>query len=260
MKTLLTLAMVAAALGMGCSQACAQVAAADPTAAATIAQAAPGQPVVLDHVIAVINGDVLLQSDVDEERRFAVLEPFSVPVGSDTLSRAARRIANRTLILQQMKEQQLGLTVSDAELQKVLSDLREHLPQCRRYKCTTDEGWKAYLAANDLTEAEVDARWRQRLMILKFIDLRFRSGIRIPKEEIESYYTKSILPAYAKQNEKPPPIAQLSDRIQELLLQQHVNGLLQDWLKSLRDEGSVQILDPAYGSSSGAQSGEEDDE
>jgi peptidyl-prolyl cis-trans isomerase SurA len=258
MKTLLTLAMVAAVLSMGCSQACAQ--AADPSAAATIAQAAPGQPVVLDHVIAVINGDVLLQSDVDEERRFAVLEPFSVPVGSDTLSRAARRLANRTLILQQMKEQQLGITVSDEDLQKVLSDLRDHLPKCRKYKCTTEDGWKAYLAANDLTETEVNARWRQRLMILKFIDLRFRSGIRIPKEEIEAYYTKSILPAYAQQNEKPPPVAQLSDRIQELLLQQHVNGLLQDWLKSLRDEGSVQILDPAYGSSSGGQSGEEDDD
>jgi len=95
------------------------------------------------------------------------------------------------------------------------------------------------------------AHWRQRLAILRFIDLRFRSGIRIPNEEIDAYYKKSILPVYERQNEKPPTLSEISERIREVLLQQHVNGLLQDWLKSLRDEGSVQILDPAYGQSSG---------
>jgi len=217
------------------------------------------QPVVLDRVVAIINGDVLLQSDVQEEERFAALEPFSVSPGTDTLQRAARRLANRTLILQQMKEQQQLGMVTDEQVQQALTDLRNHLPKCRQYHCATPEGWKAFLAANDLTEEEVVAHWRQRLSILRFIDLRFRSGIRIPNEDIEAYYKKSILPVYERQNEKPPPLSEISSRIQEVLLQQHVNGLLQDWLKSLRDEGSVQILDPAYGQSSGNQNGGEDD-
>jgi len=36
----------------------------------------------------------------------------------------------------------------------------------------------------------------------------------------------------------------VSDRIQEVLLQQRVNKLLDDWLTSLRAEGSVRILRP----------------
>ncbi|WP_446741768.1 peptidylprolyl isomerase [Silvibacterium acidisoli] len=216
-----------------------------------------GKPVVLDHVIGVINGDVLLQSDVDEEQRFAALEPFSTQGRNNTPERAGRRLANRTLILQQMKEQQLNTSVSDEEVQKSLAELRQHLPTCRRYQCSTDSGWKNFLAANGLTESEVDAHWKQRLEILKFIDIRFRTGIRITKEEIDTYYQKSILPVYAKQNEKPPAESLLAPRIQEILLQQHVNVLLQDWLKSLRDEGSVQILDPAYGQSSGNNSDED---
>ncbi len=137
-------------------------------------------------MVAIINGDVLLQSDVQEEQRFAALEPFSVAPGTDTLQRAARRLANRTLILQQMKaQQQLSGTVTDEQVQKALTDLRNHLPKCRQYHCATAEGWKAFLAANDLTEDEVVAHWRQRLAILRFIDLRFRSGIRISEEEIE---------------------------------------------------------------------------
>ena len=38
---------------------------------------------------------------------------------------------------------------------------------------------------------------------------------------------------------KPPPLAQVSDRIEEVLLEQHVNVLLEDYLRSLKDAGSV---------------------
>ena len=99
---------------------------------------------MLDRVIAVINGDVILESDVEEEMRFAVLEPFSVAPGSDTPMLAARRLANRTLILQQMRAQQhLDITVSDDQVEASLTDLRTHLPECRQFHCTTAEGWKS---------------------------------------------------------------------------------------------------------------------
>ena len=247
MKWALAFAAIIAALIAGPPQARAQSADAAPASA----QPPAGQPVILDRVVAVINGDVVLASDVQEEQRFAQLEPFSVPPGTDNLRRATRRLANRILILQQMKEQQLGITVSDDEVQKALTDVRTQLPACRQYHCTTDEGWKAFLAAHNLTEAEMFAHWKQRLAILKFIDLRFRSGIRIPDDEVQDYYKKSVVPVFERQHEKPPALAEVSQRIQEILLQQHVNDLLQDWLKTLRDEGSVQVLDPAYGHSSG---------
>jgi peptidyl-prolyl cis-trans isomerase SurA len=231
------------------------------------AQAAPpvvaqeaGQPVVLDHVIAIINGDVLLQSDVEEEQRFAVLEPFAVPAGSDTLKRAARRLVNRTLILQQMKEQQqLGIKISDEQVHQSLAELRSHLPKCGGFDCKTEEGWKAWLATNGLTESEVNEHWRQRLAVLAFIDVRFRSGIRITPEEVSAFYQKSVLPPFQKLNEKAPPMEIVAPRIQEVVLQQHVNGLLQDWLKSLRDEGSVRFLDASYGQSSTSQGDDDED-
>jgi peptidyl-prolyl cis-trans isomerase SurA len=228
------------------------------TAEATPPPPSTGKPVVLDRVIAVINGDVILESDVDEEIRFASLEPFSAAPDRDTPKGAARRIANRTLIMQQIRQQnQLDVKVSDEDVQKAVMDLRTHLPECRKYNCTTEEGWKAFLAAHGLTEAQMFNHWKRRLMILRFIDLRFRSGIRISNQEIEDYYKTSIVPVYQHQNQKPPPLDQISQRIQEILLQQHVNGLLRDWLKTLRHEGVVQILDPAYGESS--ERTEEDD-
>jgi hypothetical protein len=208
------------------------------------AQAASGF-VPLDHVVAVVNGEVLLQSDVDAEMQFAVLEPFRGP-GRDTRQAAMRRLINRALILQQMKEQQFKANISDADVERSLTALRAHLPQCAQYNCATAAGWKAYLAANDLTEQEVRAHWKQRMAILKFIDARFRTGIRISEASVADYYSKSVAPVFERQHEKTPSLKELSGRIQEVLLQQQVSAQLQDWLKSLRDEGSLRILDPAY--------------
>lgn len=231
-------------------------------AQATAVPTTNGQFVPLDHVVAVINGEVLLQSDVDEEMHFAVLEPFQPHAGRDTRQDALHRLISRVLILQQMKTQrQFSANISDADVENSLKELRSHLPQCAKYKCETAEGWKKFLAANDLTSSEVAEHWKQRLTILRFIDVRFRAGIRISHESVAEYYEKTVVPAFSRQRQNAPPLNEVSSRIQEVLLQQQVNGLLRDWLKSLRSEGSLQIIDPAYAtadSSADSAKGEED--
>jgi len=80
--------------------------------------------------------------------------------------------------------------------------------------------------------------------LLKFIEVRFRAGITISDDQIKPYYEKTMLPEYAKRNVTPPQLETISKRIEEVLLQQQVGSLLQDWLKSLRAQGSVRIMTP----------------
>ena len=57
--------------------------------------AAPPMPagaVVLDHVVAVINGSVILQSDVNEEVGYSVLTPFSNRARRTNPQRAFERL------------------------------------------------------------------------------------------------------------------------------------------------------------------------
>jgi len=84
------------------------------------------------------------------------------------------------------------------------------------------------------------------MAILHFIDIRFQSGIRIAPEAISAYYQKTLVPALKKHREAAPPLSEVSARIKEILLQQQVSGLFQDWLSSLRDQGNIRIVDPAY--------------
>ena len=60
----------------------------------TAAPVPPGA-VVLDHVVAVINGSVILESDVKEEMSYAVLQPFSIDSARNTPQRALQRLIDR---------------------------------------------------------------------------------------------------------------------------------------------------------------------
>jgi peptidyl-prolyl cis-trans isomerase SurA len=216
-----------------------------------------GKPVVLDHVVAVINGSVILQSDVNEDLAYAVLQPFSIKTTSDTPQSALQRLIDRALILQQMETAQSVAQPTTEQVQQSIAQLRALIPDCGHYQCKTEAGWQTFLKAKGLTETEVETRWRQRLSILSFIQSRFGNGVRVTPAEIADYYNKTLVPQFEGMPVKPPTLAVVSPRIQEILLQQRVSSLLLDWLQSLKSEGSVSILDPAYGTVGTTGSGDE---
>jgi peptidyl-prolyl cis-trans isomerase SurA len=218
----------------------------------------PKGAVLLDHVVAVINGSVILQSDVDEELRYSALTPFTTNGNRNTPQRALERLIDRDLILQQMKTGAPVVPPTPQEVQQRITELRTALPECAAYHCETDAGWRAFLAANGLTEAEVVKRWTERLTILSFIQSRFGAGVHITPAEIENYYKQQFVPQFRDKKLEPPPLSSVSVRINEILLQQRVSSLLLEWLQSLKSEGSVSILDPHYGQVGTTGAGDED--
>jgi peptidyl-prolyl cis-trans isomerase SurA len=237
-----------------------RVAAAGAPPAAVISSApVPKGAVVLDHVVAVINGSVILQSDVDEEMGYAILQPLTIDRERNTPQRALQRLIDRDLILQQMVTAQTVTPPAPEEVQQRITELRSAIPECTtHYHCETETGWQAFLKAKGLTEKEVEAHWSQRMLILSFIQSRFGSGVHITPAEISDYYNKTLVPQFNERQVKLPSLATVSSRIDEILLQQRVNSLLLEWLQSLKSEGSVSILDPAYGSVGTTGSGDDD--
>lgn len=211
----------------------------------------PGMPDLAgapaDRIVAIVNGDLILDSDVNEDLRLDELEPYGASTTGQTpqqlRARALERLINRTLILQQMKLQPVS-AIPDAAVDKELEALRKNIPACRQYECNTQAGWDKLLASYGFTEQTLRDRWRIRMRVLKFIEQRFRMGIRITPEEIASYYEKTMLPQYAQLHVTPPSLDSISQRIEEVLLQQRVSSLLNDWLESLRAQGSIVVLHP----------------
>lgn len=203
-------------------------------------------PIVLDRVVAVVNDRPILQSDVNEEMRIAILEPNAGGQGAETPDLALQRLISRTLIRQQIREEDAQTTLPSADdINARLTEIRKQLPACVREHCATEEEWKAFLDRHGLTEERVELYLRGRLQILRFIEIRFRQGIRISEQEIATYYHNTLLPQYPT-GQPAPPLAQVAPRIEEILLQQRVNAMFDDWLDSLREQGEVEILDPSF--------------
>ena len=202
------------------------------------------RPVVLDRVVAVVNNQAILDSDIDDEIRLSVLDPARVGMGVLTRARALDQLIGRALIQQQIRQGDLeSVQPTQAVVDERLSQIRRQLPSCVRSHCSTPEGWKAFLVLHNLTQERVESYLRYRIEILSFIEERFRQGINIQPDQIETYYTKTLLPQYPK-GEAVPPLDQVSARIQEILLEQQVNILFDDWLSNLRKQGNIEVLDP----------------
>jgi peptidyl-prolyl cis-trans isomerase SurA len=219
-----------------------------PPSADKVAKAAPPAPahpgsVQIDRVVVIVNGDLILESDVDEERRFAAFQPYRTPTEAFSRQDAINRLIDRTLILQQDGEQAMP-SISDEAVTADILDLRKAIFACRAYNCETDAGWQHFLADNGFGDEEFRLRWRDRMLTLRFIEQRFRMGIRIEPAEINQYYEQTLLPEYASRHVSPPKVGAIRDRIQEILLQQRVGKLLDDWLKALRASGDVQMVTP----------------
>lgn len=201
-----------------------------------------GAEVTLDRVVAIVNGDLILESDVEDEVRFTAFQPFSAAKPM-TREQLIDRLIDRTLIVQQMALQPEP-PITDPDVDDELASLRKSIPKCAAYHCDTQVGWEKFVTDQGFTLKELRDRWRLRMTVLRFIEERFRMGIRISQVEIDDYYKSTLVPAYQKENAPPPAEATVEDRIQEILLQQQVDKLLDDWLAALRAQGSVRILKP----------------
>jgi parvulin-like peptidyl-prolyl isomerase len=197
----------------------------------------------LDSVVAIVNGDLILESDLDAEQRMMAVQPFHDQTGV-TREQLIDRLIDRDLILQQMRLQPEP-PITDEQVDAELALLRKGIPGCATYHCETDAGWEKFAADQGFALDEVRERWRRRMEVLRFIEERFRMGIRIAQPEIDDYYIKTLTPNYQKQNTPPPAEASVADKIQEILLQQQVNNLLDEWLKALRAQGSVRMMTPS---------------
>ncbi len=213
-------------------------------------------PQVLDRVEAVVGNQAILSSDIENELRLSVLDPQRGQRRPLTARRALQLLISRALIQQQIQQSYMQVAVpSDDDIQARIKELREQTPLCVQKNCASDAGWTAFLKENNISEAEIANYVRLRIEVLNFIEYRFRQGIQIQRDQIEKYYREKLLPEYPK-NEKAPPLDTVAPRIEEILLEQQVNDLFSTWLRDLRKQGDVEILDPALEPAAAEKDGE----
>jgi len=210
------------------------------------------QPVaaeVVDRIVAIVNGNIILQSDWDEALSFeALLTNRPLAQFSDDDRRSVLdRLIDQELLREQMKSADF-LHASDAEVSARINEAKKLYPQA-----ASEQAWRAILARYHLTEKDLAVHVRQQIELMRLVDARLRPAVQIDSKSVEAFYRDQFVPQLKQAGSREVPLSDVSSRIRELLTEKKVNELLVSWLQTLRSEGHVQIPG-ASGDDRGVQS------
>src|SRR5262249_35432617 len=195
----------------------------------------------LDRIVATVNGTAILESDWDEAVRFECFleqKPLSSLTPAD-LKVSLERLIDQTLIQQQMQSAKFAILAPEEAAQRV----REVQAQAEGNwsSHSPKESWQQALASYGLNQQVFEVRAAMQVQTLRFIDLRFRPNIHIDKGSVEAYYREQLLPQLQRDGAKQTPLAEVSPKIEEILVQQTMDKMLTAWLRDLRAQSEVEV-------------------
>jgi len=201
-----------------------------PVAPAAVADVAAAAPRLVDRVVAVVDEDPILASDV--ERALALGLVVREAGESDE---ALRRRALDGLIEQRLRLHEIarfGLEeASIAEVDRQFEELRAGF--------SDEAAWRAELDRLGLDEAGVRQLLARQLSILAYVEERLGPRIFVGVEEIRRHYDEELLPALAAQGLAPPPIEEVRESIRAVLRARRLNEEIERWTADLRAAADV---------------------
>jgi peptidyl-prolyl cis-trans isomerase SurA len=207
--------------------------AASPSAArqAPTAAAQPADASLRDRIVAVVDGDPILQSDVD---RAMVLAGIARGNG-------AGEGEQRRKVLDGLVEERLRIhEVERYGFEQVPVEMIGKQVEAIRTKLGSDEELRRRLQALGMTMEGLEQLVAQQLQVLVYVDELLGARVFVGLEEIEAYYQRTLAPQLRAEGKPVPPLDEVREQIREVLRQQRLNEELQRWTAELRRRADVQ--------------------
>jgi hypothetical protein len=195
---------------------------------------------VVDRTIAEVNKHLVTWSDLDEQMRFEALENER-PLKS--LTAADRRTAFNHLVQDWiLRDQMQGmLPVSESDVDTRIAAIRDGWKMGAQTE-DDDAKWVATLERYGLSAQELRSLVANQLEILRFLEFRVRPMVQVSRQEVDDYYSTTLVPQLKARGETPEPEDQLSAKILQVLEEQKMNEETDKWINTLRSQSHVQIL------------------
>ncbi len=173
---------------------------------------------VIDRIVARVENDVILQSDVRLLAHYQLL----VNGKSESDTAILDRLIDQWIV---RSEATVAHThkPSDADIDAAVQRLQQSFANRPDYEA------RRKLA--DLSEAEVRALTADQLYLDNYLDSRFRPSVRVDEQAIQTFYQDAVLPRAKARGQNPPSLDAAHDYIQEALTQDGINAQADQWLK-----------------------------
>src|SRR5436305_4258360 len=189
-----------------------------------------GQNTLRDRVLAIVDEDPILESDVLRISALGLAQPNPGEADRDF----------RRRVLAQLIEDRLRFHEIDRfgfeQVPVALVD--QHVKEIRdRFKGEAE--LDARLKAVGLTAAGLRQLVSRQLMILTYVDERLGPKVFVTLENIQAYYNDVLTPELQKQGKPVPPLEEVREQIREVLKQQLLNKAIDSWTEELRRKADI---------------------
>jgi peptidyl-prolyl cis-trans isomerase SurA len=203
-----------------------------PQKPATAPPAASAPATLRDRVLAVVDEDPILASDVERAIRLGLEQPRP----GETDERFRRRVLD-ALIDQRLQFHEIDRfnfeQVPVDEIQKRVADIRSRFPDEAAFQKALKEVGLDAKALRQLVARQ--------LLVLTYVDERLGARVFVGPDELNRYYREVLTPEMQKRGQQPPPLEDVREDIRETLKQQKMTQEMAKWTQELRTKADVAI-------------------
>lgn len=185
--------------------------------------------VVVDRIIARVEGEVILLSELRELGEFQSLvegQPQSEEKRFDEL------------IDQWIIEHEAHAAAFSEPADADVKAAREKLVN----ELGGEQQFQARQAAAGISDAALDRQIRRALFFSRYVDYKFRPSAQVDRDAVEKYYKEQFVPQMQSRNQATPSLESVSEQIHELLVQQEISARATQWLGESRSHLKVENL------------------
>jgi hypothetical protein len=173
---------------------------------------------VIDRVVARVEGDVILLSEVRTLSRYQQLVDGKAESDAQILDRLIDQwlVRNEADTARFPHPTDIEITRGVEQVVSSFASPEEYLEH--RKQC-------------GLSDADVRKMVASQLYLSNYLDSRFRSSVQVDPKQIEDFYRTAVLARAKARNQSPPSLDASKEYIQRALMQRKINEQTERWLK-----------------------------
>jgi peptidyl-prolyl cis-trans isomerase SurA len=211
-----------------------------PQAVSSTSPPPQGQAILKDRIIAVVDEDPILASDLERVIALNLIPPREGEADA----------AYRRRVLGQMIEQRLRLHEIDRfGLEQVPVEEIERRVAEVRASFADEAAFQKTLRQQGLTMAALRQLLTRQLVVMTYVDERLGPRVFIDSEDIRVYYDRTLVPEMQRRGQPVPALEDVREEIRTVLREQRLNDEIRRWTTELREEADIAVyLDAPQGS------------
>jgi hypothetical protein len=187
----------------------------------------PSQAQTVDRIVARVEGDIVLLSEMRELAAYQELIDGRSQSQKELVSSLVEQWVLRT------EAQEAGFPRPDAEeVDAQLKGIRGGFP--------SESAYRDRLAAVGLTAEGLGRIIEQQLYLASYLDYKFRPVVQVDDEEVAKYYQDELVPALRARGATPPPLEDVGDRIHEVLVQRGITEQASAWFEETKSRLQIE--------------------